>query len=294
MTFSTQNCSVVVVFATKGRPEVLSKVVKRLQSQSHAPSEILISCCTMEDAGSAATLPRVRVLQAEMGLTRQRNAALQALPAGTDFVVFFDDDFVPHDQWIEKSLETFLERNDVAGLTGHVIADGITGEGISFEDAVKLVESAATPRQSRFEAPFSPYGCNMAFRMSAIDGLFFDERLVLYGWQEDRDFGAQVARFGKVGRIDSAIGVHMGVKSGRVSGRKFGYSQISNPVYLVRKGNMKKITALTHIGRNIASNLVKSPFPEAFVDRYGRLVGNIIGLKDVLRGRITPERVLKM
>lgn len=286
--------SVAVVFASKGRPRVLSQVVERLKLQSVQPAHVLISCCTLEDAGQAAECPAVRVLQAETGLTLQRNAALRALPAGTDIVVFFDDDFVPHRQWIEKVLDHFEHRPDVVGLTGRVIADGIKTEGIDFGRAVSLVETAILPELTLFEAKFSPYGCNMAFRTRAITGLTFDERLVLYGWQEDRDFGAEVARRGQIGRLNSAIGVHMGVKVGRVSGVKFGYSQVSNPIYLLRKGNMTFTAAVKHICANFLSNLVKTPIPEKSVDRYGRLVGNLIGFGDVLRGKITPERVLQM
>jgi GT2 family glycosyltransferase len=140
-----------------------------------------------------------------------------------------------------------------------------------------------------------PYGCNMAFRCSSIAGLRFDERLVLYGWQEDRDFGGQIwNRGGRVVRINTAVGVHMGVKRGRVSGRKFGYSQVINPLYLVQKKTMPLRDALRHVLRNVSSNLVRSFVPEPWVDRRGRLRGNWIGVCDFVRGRLTPERAEKL
>lgn len=285
-------CSVVVAFATRGRAAVLNQVIERLDRQTHRPSAILISCADLQDAGDAIGRPNVAIINSELGLTRQRNAALRALPDATDVVIFFDDDFIAHDTWIEKIVEAFETCPDVAGLTGEVLADGISTEGLTFDQAVAIVEAASLPAAPRLLAPYSPYGCNMAFRREAIRDLFFDERLVLYGWQEDRDFGSQVARRGRVAKLSTALGVHMGVKAGRVSGKKFGYSQISNPVYLWRKGNMDTLTAAGHIAKNFASNLVKAPFPEAFIDRYGRLTGNIMGFTDVLRGKITPERVV--
>jgi GT2 family glycosyltransferase len=284
--------SVAVAFATRGRADVLNRVIARLDRQTHAPDVILISCADLQDAGDAATRTNVMIVESDLGLTRQRNAALRALPDKADVVIFFDDDFVAHDTWIEQVVETFNAHPDVAGLTGHVLADGISTQGLSFDEAVSIVDSAHLPPQPRLHSPYSPYGCNMAFRRTAIEGLSFDERLVLYGWQEDRDFGSQVARRGRVAKLSTALGVHMGVKAGRVSGRKFGYSQISNPVYLWRKGNMDTLTAFGHVSKNIASNLVRAPFPEKFVDRYGRLIGNILGINDVLRGKITPERVV--
>jgi hypothetical protein len=37
-----------------------------------------------------------------------------------------------------------------------------------------------------------------------MGGLAFDESLVLYGWQEDRDFGAKLAKRGQlVQRLDT-------------------------------------------------------------------------------------------
>lgn len=289
---TNSHCSVVVAFATRGRAAVLNKVIERLDRQTHVPSAILISCADIQDAGDAIQRPNVTIVSSELGLTRQRNAALRSVPENTDVVIFFDDDFIPHDTWIEKIVEAFEAFPDVAGLTGHVLADGISTEGLTFEQAVQIVDAGSPPPTPRVLAPYSPYGCNMAFRRDAIRGLFFDERLVLYGWQEDRDFGSQVARRSRVAKLSSALGVHMGVKAGRVSGRKFGYSQISNPVYLWRKGNMDILTALGHIAKNFASNLVKAPFPEEFIDRYGRLTGNILGFNDVLRGKVTPERVV--
>ena len=78
----------------------------------------------------------------------------------------------------------------------------------------------------------------MSIRTSAIGALRFDERLPLYGWQEDIDFTSQLRASGRVVGLNTLNGVHLATKSGRISGMKFGYSQIANPVYLVRKGTM--------------------------------------------------------
>ena len=40
--------------------------------------------------------------------------------------------------------------------------------------------------------------------------------------------------------------------------------------------------------------MVKSLRPEPFVDRRGRLRGNVLGALDVLRGRIEPEKILSL
>jgi len=282
--------SVAAVIATVGRPEVVNVTVRHfLEHQKLRPSVTIVSCVSRADAGDLAHLPGVVVITGRAGLAAQRNAALDALPAGIDVVAFFDDDFVADPDWLATAVRTFEERPEVAGFTGNVLADGIKGPGLPFGEAVRLLEESKATWS--FVEPYSPYGCNMAFRMSAIGALRFDERLVLYGWLEDRDFGASLARRG--GRLVKGLGaqgVHLGVKSGRIAGNRLGYSQVINPIYMLRKGTMNLRQVADHLFRNVASNVVRSARPEPFIDRRGRLRGNLRAMTDVLRGRIEPER----
>ena len=48
------------------------------------------------------------------------------------------------------------------------------------------------------------------------------------------------------------------------------------------------------MARNIAANLVRSLWPESYVDRRGRLRGNLLAMLHVLPGRIEPEYILKL
>jgi hypothetical protein len=41
---------------------------------------------------------------------------------------------------------------------------------------------------------------------------------------------------------------------------------------------------------NVVANAVRSLAPEPFVDRRGRLTGNLLAVKDLLLGRLSPER----
>ena len=284
---------VAVIVATLGRPDIVSATVKYLlETQTLKPELLIISCAGREDAGDASSLRSVEVLTGPPGLPKQRNNALSSLPRDIELVVFFDDDFLAERGWLEAAARAFSAEPELVAFTGRLIADDIKGPGLSFETAVHLVESAVKPvRWSRIE-PFSPYGCNMAFRGSAIGDLRFDERLVLYGWLEDRDFGGALAkRGGRLIKSADALGVHMGIKRGRLAGDRLGYSQVVNPVYMFRKKTMTAGQAAGQIFRNVASNLVLSIRPEPFVDRKGRLRGNLRGFSDVLlRGRLEPER----
>ena len=165
------------------------------------------------------------------------------------------------------------------------------GPGLSFEDGLAAIEGCAKAPDDYCIEGYSPYGCNMAFRAEAISGLAFDERLVLYSWLEDRDFGGALThRGGRLVKIGTAIGAHLGVKAGRMSGRRLGYSQIVNPIYLHRKGTMTTTSLCEHLARNLVANVWRSLAPETHIDRVGRLRGNVRGIWDVVTGRDRPER----
>ncbi|MEM5341672.1 glycosyltransferase family 2 protein [Paraburkholderia azotifigens] len=293
---SDGKAKVCLIFATRGRAEVLERVVSFVDSQTVKPDLIIVSCVSDEDAGNLANRPGLLVIMGRPGLTAQRNNALKHVPGDVDVVVLLDDDFLMHGQWIEEVLKALDSDPSIACVTGTVLADGIHGPGYSVEEGQAILARATdVPDRLRIVPTGGPYGCNMAFRARSIAGLRFDERLVLYGWQEDRDFGGQIQnRGGRVVRINTALGVHLGVKRGRVSGRKLGYSQVINPLYLARKKTMPLRAALDHILRNVASNIVRSFAPEPWVDRRGRLGGNLIGLWDFVRGRLTPERAANL
>ncbi|PDV85658.1 glycosyl transferase [Rhizobium sp. H4] len=281
---------VSVIFATRGRPDVVAATVRHfVATQSLKPEAVLISCVDPSDAGDLAEHPDVTIITGPPGLAAQRNSALRHVEPGTEVVAFFDDDFVADSNWLAIAVQAFRDESQVVAFTGGVLADGIKGPGISFWDAVQLV-AAGQPEATWLE-PFSPYGCNMAFRFSSIGNVRFDERLVLYGWLEDRDFAAALAkRGGRLVKSGLAFGVHMGVKSGRVSGARLGYSQIINPIYMMKKGTMSLPKVIGQIFRNAASNFSRAAWPEPFIDRRGRAKGNLLAALDALRGRLEPER----
>ena len=93
--------------------------------------------------------------------------------------------------------------------------------------------------------------------------------------------------------MPAARGVHLGVKLGRTSGTRLGYSQVANPIYLARKGVYPWVRVVRDLGRHLLVNCVKSIRPEPYIDRRGRLRGNARGFADLLRGRLRPERILE-
>ncbi|SEA80719.1 hypothetical protein [Rubrimonas cliftonensis] len=233
------------------------------------------------------------------GLRAQRNRGIARAAAHCGFQVFFDDDFVPSRFALEGVTRCFHANPDVAGITGVVLADGITGPGISGAEAERIVAAygaeRAGPDAGVLRERPSLYGCNMAFRQGMVEGMVFEERLPLYGWQEDVDVSMRARARGRMVVAAGFVGVHCGVKAGREKrGQRLGYSQIANPIYLVRKGVMPRREAARLCLRNLLANHGKLLTPEPRVDRRGRTLGNWKALRDWTAGRLHPERIMEI
>lgn len=282
-----------VIVASIGRAELLAATIGHLSSQTRKPDSVLVVSVSPADVAGVPTQADfpIEVIFAEMGLPKQRNAGLRHVQGKADIIVFFDDDFVPSLTYLAELENLFETRPDVVGATGRVIADGIKTPGISFSAAVLLnAGDVSPPVASEREMP-ALYGCNLSARASATKDLWFDENLPLYGWQEDVDFSYQLGQRGKLLLTDRLAGVHMGAKSGRTSGRRLGYSQIANPVYLLRKNTIPHRLAWRLMVRNVVANAVRTFRPEPYIDRRGRLVGNLIAIRDLALGKIHPMLV---
>ena len=288
---------IAVIVATRGRPALVAEMARRLDGQTRRPDHVFIVGASEEDI---VALPKDRAdltaMVGRVGLTLQRNDALRLAEGGFRYLVFFDDDFLPSRFWLENMRALFDADPAIAGLTGVVLADGAGTAGVGLAEAAALVAARdGEPAGAMdFDETFGPYGCNMAFRASAMAGMRFDERLPLYAWLEDADFGERLRARGRMGRASLLWGVHMGAKSGREKGRRLGYSQIANALYLSRKGSLSRRFAAKRMLRNLAANLLGAPAPEAHIDRRGRLLGNLLALRDFFRGIVEPERAIRL
>ncbi|MBW4024786.1 MAG: glycosyltransferase family 2 protein [Proteobacteria bacterium] len=287
---------IVIGIPTIGRALILRDTLLTLAQQARRPDRIIVCGTKAADVEGASAVNGVEVVFSSPGLPRQRNALIAAAPEA-DIMLFFDDDFLADTRYLAAIEQVMTDDPSVAVATGEVLRDGIGGPGLSMADAVAALKAARYASPPRVVPTFSGYGCNMAVRLAPMrqNGLLFDERLPLYGWQEDVDLSRRLAAFGKVVKVESARGVHLGVKLGRGSGVRLGYSQIANPLYLARKGaGYPLVRALEHIGRNMAMNVTHAPRPEPYVDRRGRLRGNLLALRDLCCRRLAPERVLEL
>jgi GT2 family glycosyltransferase len=286
-----------VVIATKGRPQAISQLLRLLERQSLPPSKVLLSATDRSDV----EIERLASLDVECifgtaGSCVQRNRALTRIRASCDVVIFFDDDFAPSRSWIEHCGRVFDSDTSVVGVSGVLIRDGAQTDEISWEEAKRLIDDPIPEPSNRRNLVECAdlYGCNMAFRTSAIGDMDFDERLVLYGWLEDMDFSRRAKQKGRLVQCSSMSGVHLGMKAARVPGKTFGYSQIVNASYLHRKGTLSSREVRRHIFKALAANAIKALLPEQHIDRRGRLMGNLIGVGHLLAGDCRPEKAAEL
>lgn len=286
---------IAVGIASAGRPSILRETVDYLAGLPGQAERLIICVPTIDDAAGLIDRPDVEVIVGSRGLTSQRNSIIQAAAIDTDILVFLDDDFIPAATFLSRMAAVFNAKPEVAIATGEVMADGILDGGLTMAKALQVLD-AAGERAELVTDVYNAYGCNMAVRLTAVieHALTFDEQLPLYGWLEDVDFSRSIARYGRSVRVEGARGVHLGVKTGRQPGRRLGYSQVANPVYLIRKGTMSRSRAIAQAGRNILANISGVVFNDRSIDRWGRLTGNILALADLLVGHASPSRILEI
>ena len=289
----------VVAIPSTGRPGILPDTVRAIAGQDRLPDLVLLSVAAAADIGDLApeTLPfPVELVIGPKGATVQRNRVIDLLKPD-DILLLLDDDFLMAPDYLRRTLEVFERNRDVVLATGTVLADGICGPGYDHaEGARRLAELSAAPAEERLSRAYAGYGCNMALRAAPLleHRLRFDEALPLYSWLEDVDFSRRLAPHGRLVKAGTMRGVHLGTKTGRTPGVFLGYSQIANPLYLLRKGSISQKHALEMMLRNSASNLLRAIRPPAWADYRGRLKGNVLAVIDALRGRDSPDRILEL
>jgi glycosyltransferase involved in cell wall biosynthesis len=303
--FASRPCdgtSVCLAIATIGRAEVLKEILSRIAWQTRLPEAIVICHTRGSDIAGVtqADLPQgvpTSFFTSPAGLPKQRNAILDAVQS-SDIVLFIDDDFLMAPRYIEAVAATMASNPAIVATTGELIADDTRGPGLTVAQGEQLIgtdtASASALCTAWREAPHG-YGCNMALRLATIRAhdLRFDENLPLYAWSEDIDFTHRIKKYGTIAKLAGARGVHLGVKQARSPGRRLGYSQVANPVYLLRKGSYSPGRAGRSVARNMAANITRAIFPEPYIDRRGRLIGNAMALIDLCRGKLRPDRILE-
>ena len=230
-----------VAIPTVGRKALVTELLRHLERQTRLPDEVVISAPDPAhvDQTVSCRFP-VSFVFGPKGSCAQRNRALDHLGGTADAVVFFDDDFIPADDYLHIVDTGFSQNPDWAAITGRFLKDGAKLGGFTFAQGLEILRDAERQPREPLEIVdhVGAHGANMSLRLSAVGSLRFDERLVLYGWHEDIDLTSQLRAKGRVVGLNTLYGVHLGVRSGKASGVPFGYSQVVNIIYLMKKGTV--------------------------------------------------------
>jgi GT2 family glycosyltransferase len=294
--------SLAVGIPTRGRPVILSETLEDLAHQTFQPKAVFVAYFEPSDISDLPErFPAVQFLRAKGlgGSCSQRNLLLDAIETEYDLCFIMDDDCYLHRDYLVLAVQTFVADPTVLGVTGRILENGAVGAGLQGAYA-RGVLAVIEHVPSLAEAPpfdtFNTDGCNMAFRTSILDrlNLRFDENMPGYAWYEDIDFSRQLLPHGRVVVVPGAQAIHLGAKVGKTSGKRYGYSQVANPIYLAKKGTYPWSNAFRSIAKNALANGIKALRPEPYIDRAGRLSGNLIAFGDALRGRLRPDRILSL
>ena len=294
-----QEQRIFIGIVTTGRREQLGRTLAQLGRQIRRPEKIIVCPASPEDFDLAdanhARAP-LQVVSAGRGICAQRNAVMRAAESA-DILVFFDDDFYPAHDYLAHVAEIFEREPEVVMATGWPEVDGTVGPSVDHGEALDHLAGYSRRVGPVYVCPISNgYGCNMALRMAVVraHALAFDERMPLDGWLEDVDFSGRLAPYGHIVASNGLRGVHLGNKAGHDSSLRLGYSQIANPLYMLRKGSVSSRVATSQILSHVSSNLMRSLRPEPWVDRRSRLRGNVLAARDLLTGKLAPENILRL
>lgn len=294
-----------VIIATRGRADLARVLLDKLRRQARVPDNVIVvgtePADLPNDPPDQGRSTTHELISSRPGLTSQRNCGVagakkMSTPEAwrTKIIVFFDDDFRPEEHWLQRCEALFAENPEVVAITGLVLLDGArAGIAISEDEAAAAMARHVVGDQiylSRWKRGL--YGCNMAVRASVFDTCAFDENLPLYGWLEDADFSGQIQKFADTHRASNLVGVHLSSKSARMSGFKYGYSQICNPLYLRHKKTITFARAMYCCALALASNGVRCFREHPLIDYRGRLAGNLSAFADLVGGSMHPTKIL--
>jgi GT2 family glycosyltransferase len=296
-----EGADIAIIIATKDRPKILADTLKSIDQQTRRAGRIYVSVSSLEDAPPGESAQGVIVLVGSPGGSAQRNTAIRQLPPEVKYIAFFDDDVEIHPSYLEKAV-SFLEKNpDVVAISGIMLADG----DISREAARALLEQDTTWKRNPCLQDSGPhhvlYACNAVVKAGPLRETLFDENLPLYSYGEDYELSLRLKKFGRVGRLSNAVGVHLQTQAARISGKRYGYAVIANNWYFLQKGVCHLAAPWSYVRfilvvvlRPLWINLRRAFSGQLQQDPWGQLQGNLLAVVDIICGRSSPHRILDL
>jgi GT2 family glycosyltransferase len=289
-----------IIIATKNRPEILAETLRSIDRQIRRGDHVYVSVSCLEDARDGDLAQGVNLLVGPPGGSAQRNTAIRQVPLDVEYIAFFDDDVELHPSYLEHAV-SFLEKNpDVVAISGIMIADG----NISREAARAFLEQDMTWMSDPSLRDRGPhhilYACNAVIRAAPLRETMFDENLPLYSYGEDYDLSLRLKRFGRVGRLSNAVGVHLQTQTARISGKRYGYAVVANNWYFIQKGVCHVAAPWSYVRfvvivlKRLYTNLRSALSGQVQRDPWGQIQGDLLAIADIISGRSSPKRILDL
>lgn len=239
-----------VVIATLQRPALLAAALDAVLVCDPAPDEVIV--VDGDEAGSARPVVErkaegrvpVRWLASELGSSVQRNRGIDA--AGSDVVVFFDDDSRPEPDVFGHLARAYADPG-VVGATGYVDEPGFNRTGGKQSGVRRLLFRGPEGRFTSFGYPRHltrvdreldvefMQGCFLTARRADAAAVRFDEHLPGYALAEDEDFSYRLSHRGRIRYLPAAVVHHDNTGFGSRDHRAFGRKVMVNRTYLFRK-----------------------------------------------------------
>jgi GT2 family glycosyltransferase len=194
----TNTTTVSVIIPTYRRLDILMKCLQGVYAMQQKPEQVLVIYRPDDDPDTSQWLnevacPTYSSLQLvpvfESGVVAALNAGLAV--AISDIIAIFDDDAVPHRDWLNRILPHFIQKK-VGAVGGRDIVDGHapvkeTTQAGYIDFWGNIVGNHHTIIGEPLEVEVVK-GCNWALRRTAIGTLRLDERLLGKGAQVANEY----------------------------------------------------------------------------------------------------------
>ncbi|MBU1125650.1 MAG: FkbM family methyltransferase [Candidatus Omnitrophica bacterium] len=302
------------VIATKDRPTQLRDLLKSLIQQSRLPDEVVVIDAGIEYGSDiAGEFPglRIRYFRSQVSsISSQRNAGIQEVSGGMNFIGFLDDDVVLEKEAIEEAMKYFNDNNPEVGGVAFTMANhprlfasflkslplarrlGLYSRtpGVVLRSGFQtMIGAVSVPMQ----VEWLPTGA-VIWRKEVFSSFLFDEYFSGYSYLEDLDFSYRAAKRYRLMVIPQSRYLHYPpLNGGRSDEYLFGKQEVSHRLYFVRKNaSLSLARCYMALLLKIIVNLGLA-LRRYHLNLFYRIAGNIVGLfQSVLNEKKIPQRVV--
>ena len=294
------------VVPTRNRPSDLRRMLKSVAEQSVVPEEVIIvdggdEGQTVADVPAEFPGLAIRYLRVyPPGLSKQRNAGMDAVADGITLAGYIDDDIVFEPGSIEAML-AFWEKagRDLGGTSFNIVNND--RRRVFWIQRFFLLSSPerGTFLRSGFETPLWPVketiwtrwlcGGATIWRRDITREVPYDEWFEGTGYLEDVDFSSRVSRRYRLAIVGEAKLLHLSYPIRKDRNYLFGTWQSINRMYFVRKHGefSRALCYWALVGQILFHALLGLATRDTGL--LARARGNAAGLVKVLTGRL--ERI---